>query len=152
MFFFGGLGADSALSMRGRVWLAVAVVVSLAVLATAGQASGQRDGVRAVKCAKVKVRATPNVNTAMVPETIKSAVTNCSSAKETVTVTQTMAGPSVSGAPMAKIWTITLLPGKTAVKTRSFPYACCGTYTVKDRVFTRSGRLLAHAEATFTFA
>jgi hypothetical protein len=154
MFSFGELEADSALSTRWRGWFALAVVVPLAVLATAGQASGQgRAGDLGTKCAKVKVRAVPEVNAQTAPyETITSKVTNCSSAKETVTLTQTIAGPSATAAPMAKKWTIILSPGQTVVKRRSFPYACCGTYNVTDRVLAKCGRQLARAVASFTFA
>ena len=63
VFSFGELGAASALSTRWRRWFALAVVVPLAVLATAGQASGQVSaGDLAKECAKVKVRAAPKVN------------------------------------------------------------------------------------------
>lgn len=67
-------------------------------------------------------------------------------------LTQTIGGPDVPASPMAKTWTITLRPGKTAVRKRLFPYSCCGNYTVTDRVLTRSGRQLARAAASFTFA
>lgn len=154
MFSLGGFGNDSALSARRRRFLALAAGVTLAVLATAGQASSQGDaGVSAVKCAKVKVRAVPKVNAQTAPnETITSKVFNCSSARETVVLTQTIGGPDAPTSTVAKKWTITLSPGKTAVRKRSFAYACCGSYTVTDKVLTRSGRQLARAAARFTFA
>lgn len=154
MFYLGGFGADAALSARRRGWVALAVVVTLAVLATAGQASSKGDaGGSAAKCAKVKVRAVPKVNAQTAPnETITSKVFNCSSARETVVLTQTIGGPDAPSSTVAKKWTITLSPGKAAVRKRSFPYACCGSYTVTDRVLTRSGRQLARATASFTFA
>jgi hypothetical protein len=154
MFSLGELRADAALSTQRRRWFVLAVAVLVAVPATAGWASSQaQGGVLAAKCAKVKVRATPKINAQTAPnETIKSRVTNCSSAKETVILTQTIAGPSATAAAMAKQWMITLSPGKTVVKTRLFPYACCGTYNVTDRVLTKSGRQLARAETSFTFA
>lgn len=154
MFYLGGFGADSALSARRRRWLALGVVVPLVVLPTASQASSQGDaGGSAAKCAKVKVRAVPKLNAQTAPnETITSKVTSCSSAKETVVLTQTIGGPDAPASPMAKKWTITLSPRKTAVRKRLVPYACCGSYTVTDKVLTRSGRQLARAAASFTFA
>lgn len=134
--------------------LVVLVVAGSGILAATAQTAGSQGlGARAAKCAKVNVRATPQVNAQTAPnETIKSKVTNCSSATETVTLTQTISGPSVRATPTARRWTITLSPGKTAVRTRYMPYACCGTYKVTDRVLTRSGRQLAQATTSFTFA
>lgn len=106
----------------------------------------------AAACATVKVTARPKVNTAMIPETIKSSVTSCAPARETVTLTQKIAGPDVAAAPRARTWTITLSPGQTVVKVRHLPYACCGSYTVTDRVHSASGRQLAKSAAGFTFA
>jgi hypothetical protein len=108
----------------------------------------------AAKCAKLGVRATPAVNAQSVPdETIKSKVTNCSSATETVTLTQAIAGPSATRSAMAvKRWTITLSPGRTVVKTRFFPYMCCGTFNVTDKVLTKSGTQLAQAATSFVDA
>ena len=154
MFDLGGFRAGSALSAQGHRWRAVAVVVPLAVVATAGQASSRGDpSASAAKCAKVTVRAAPKLNDQTAPdETITSYVTNCSVARETMVLTQTIGGPDVPALPMAKNLTITLSPGRTAVRKRSFPYACCGSYTVTDKVLARSGRRLARAMATFTFA
>ena len=42
-------------------------------------------------------------------------------------------------------------PG-SVTKVRHIPYKCCGTYTVFDKVYARSGTVLDHAEATFIFA
>lgn len=54
--------------------------------------------------------------------------------------------------PRGRHWTLTIAPGQTVTKWRSFPYACCGTYTVTDFVHANDGTQLAKATATFTFA
>lgn len=124
------------------------------VFAGAGQAAGSKGHARslAAECAKLKLTATPAVDTSSVPETIKSRVMNCSSKSETVTLVQTIAGPFQATSQLARKWKLTLSPGQTVVKTRSFPYACCGSYTVTDKVLSKSGTQLAKAMATFTFA
>lgn len=130
------------------------VASALGVFADAAQTTARQTAFDSLvtKCARVKVRATPKTNTAMIPESIKSRVTSCSAGTETVTLTQAISGPSDTAGPMAKKWTITLPPGKTVVKKRSVPYACCGTYNVTDRVLTRSGKQLAKGTTSFTFA
>jgi len=129
--------------------MVIAVAVVPTAIAGAAQAAG---GHVATKCAMVKVRATPQLNTAMIPETITSKVTSCASASETVKLVQHISGPMAASVPMDKTWTITLSPGQTVKKVRSFPYACCGSYTVTDTVTTISGHKLAKASASFTFA
>jgi hypothetical protein len=100
----------------------------------------------------VKVKAIPGLNTAMIPETIKSTVTSCASGTETVTLVQKISGPFRAQAPAAKTWKITLTAGQTVVKTRSVPYVCCGSYTVTDKVYSASGQKLANSRSGFTFA
>lgn len=134
------------------VSVAMVVVVS-GVFASAAQTAGtSSSSSRAAKCAHVKVTARPAINTSMTAETIRSKVTSCAKAKETVILMQTISGPDATNAPMAKTWKITLAPAKSVVKTRSFPYSCCGSYVVTDKVVTKSGRQLAKASADFTFA
>jgi hypothetical protein len=145
-------GGRRAIYMRVRsllrsVVLAALVALAWGVLAATAPADGR--GQRALvtaKCARVKVRATPALNTAMIPETIKSRVTSCSSRREVVTLVQTMTSDTASK------WRINLSPGQTVVKIRSLPYACCGTYRVTDRLRTTSGKQLAKATGGFTFA
>jgi hypothetical protein len=136
---------------KNKVALVVVVAATSAMLADTGKAarSWGHAGSVAGKCATVKVSAKPSLNTAMIPETLKSSVTSCSSHTETVTLVQRITSDTT--APTTKQWTITLLPGKTVAKTRSFPYACCGSYTVTDKVRTASGAL-AKGTASFTFA
>ena len=132
-----------------RTALVIAVAVVPTAIAGAAQAAG---GHVAAECATVKVRATPQLNTAMIPETITSKVTSCATAAETVKLVQHISGPSAARVPMDKTWTITLSPGQTVKKVRTFPYACCGSYTVTDTVTTTSGQKLAKASSNFTFA
>ena len=138
-----------ARTLLQRTAMVIAVAVVPTAIAGAAQAAG---GHVATKCAMVKVRATPQLNTAMIPETITSKVTSCASASETVKLVQHISGPMAASVPMDKTWTITLSPGQTVKKVRSFPYVCCGSYTVTDTVTTISGHKLAKASASFTFA
>jgi len=140
-----------ARTLLQRAALVIAVAVVPTAIAGAAQAAGSHGHV-ATDCATVKVRATPALNTAMIPETITSKVTSCATASETVKLVQHISGPSAASVPMNKIWTITLSPGQTVKKVRSFPYACCGSYTVTDTVTTISGHKLAKASSNFTFA
>jgi hypothetical protein len=139
-----------ARTLLQRSALVIAVAVVPTAIAGAAQAAGGHAA--ATKCATVKVRATPQLNTAMVPETITSKVTSCATATETVKLVQHISGPSAASMPMDKTWTITLSPGQTVKKVRSFPYSCCGSYTVTDTVTTTSGHKLAKASSNFTFA
>ncbi len=131
------------------VGLAVVVMLASGGLAATVQAARtqSRKSSLSADCAHLKVRAKPKLNTAMTPEIITSRVTNCSSAKEQVTLAQTIT-PS---AP-AKSWHITLAPGESVTRTRSVPYVCCDSYTVTDVVRTASGKELAKGTAGFTFA
>ena len=138
-----------ARTLLQRTALVIAVAVVPTAIAGAAQAAGAHV---ATACATVKVRAAPQLNTAMIPETITSKVTSCASASETVKLVQHISGPMAASVPMDKTWTITLSPGQTVKKVRSFPYACCGSYTVTDTVTTISGHKLAKASASFTFA
>jgi len=139
-----------ARTLLQRTALVAAVAVVPATIAGAAQAAG---GHVATECATVKVRATPQLNTAMIPETITSKVTSCATANETVKLVQHISGPSAAASvPMDKTWTITLSPGQTVKKVRSFPYSCCGSYTVTDTVKTTSGQKLAKGSSNFTFA
>jgi hypothetical protein len=131
--------------------LVAVVAVTSAGVAGAAQAAGTH-GRSASLCATVKVKATPGLNTAMIPETIKSTVANCSSATETVTLTQKISGPFGPVRYGTKSWTLTLAAGQTVVKTRSKPYACCGSYTVADQVLSSTGTVLAKGRSSFTFA
>ena len=134
--------------------LIAAVAAVPGVAAGTAQAAGTHGHVAssAVECAKVKVKAAPGVNTAMIPETIKSKVTSCATATETVILDQHISGPFAARAPMDKKYTITLAPGQTVTKTRHIPYSCCGTYNVRDTVNNPAGGQLAKATTSFTFA
>ncbi|HEV2372560.1 MAG TPA: hypothetical protein VGS19_10350 [Streptosporangiaceae bacterium] len=133
----------------GRTVLVTAIVAAPGLAAGTALAAGSHapQGLRASECATVTVKATPKLNTAMIPETIKSTVTSCATVTETVILRQHIAGPTKE----AKV-TITLSPGQAVTKTRSFPYSCCGGYTVTDYVHTTSGQQLAKAQASWTFA
>lgn len=136
-----------------RSTLMAAVVVASGVLAGTAQAAPSHPASAAAQCAKVTVKATPKLNTSMIPETIKSKVTSCATAQETVTLSQkvTIAGADLR-TPSAKTWTITLAPGQTVTKTRSYPYTCCGSYQATDKVLGSGGQVLSKASATWTFA
>ena len=138
-----------ARTLLQRSALVIAVAVVPTAIAGAAQAAG---GHVATECATVKVRATPQLNTAMIPETITSKVTSCATATETVKLVQHISGPTAASVPMDKTWTITLSPGQTVKKIRHFPYSCCGSYTVTDTVSTTGGQQLAKAGSSFTFA
>jgi hypothetical protein len=126
---------------------ALVAVACVAALSAPVAASPQSE------CATVKLTARPSVNTAMIPETLKSTVTSCASATETVRLVQHISAP-FDRAPRVtdKTYTITLSPGMSATKVRHVPYVCCGSYNVTDRVDTTTGTQLAKATATFTFA
>ena len=111
-----------ARTLLQRTALVIAVAVVPTAIAGAAQATGIPGHV-ATECATVKVRATPQLNTAMIPETITSKVTSCATATETVKLVQHISGPSAANVPMDKTWTITLSPGQTVKKVRTFPYA-----------------------------
>jgi len=141
--------------------LRAAAVVTLAGMSGVATTAQAADAARAPSmvrvaashCAKVTVKATPKVNTAMVAETVMSKVTNCSSASETVTLTQKISGPTfATGFVRTRTWKFTIPAGKSVTKTRSVPYACCGSYNVTDIVNSASGHRLAKASTGFTFA
>lgn len=137
-----------------RVVLVTAVAVAPIVATGAAAVAGSHGhaAVSTTECAKVTVKATPKLNTAMIPETIKSTVTSCATATETVTLDQHLSGPMRTGVSSDKTWTITLTPGQAVTKTRHFPYSCCGGYNVTDTVSTTTGQRLATAQTSFTFA
>jgi hypothetical protein len=133
--------------------VAVVAAASCGAAGAAQAAAGHARGAAvASDCATVKVKATPSLNTAMIPETIKTTVANCSTATETVLLTQTIKGPFVKQAPGSKTWTITLAAGQTVVKVRHVPYTCCGSYVVRDTVSTSAGQVLGTSKSSFTFA
>ena len=136
-----------------RTVLVAAVAAAPIVVTGAAQAAGHGGTAHSsTACATVKVRATPKINTAMVAETITSTVTSCATATETVTLTQHISGPTRANAPTDKTWSITLSPGQSVTKVRHFPYACCGSYHVSDKVASSTGTRLANAGTGFTFA
>jgi hypothetical protein len=137
-----------------RAALIAVVAAASAGAAGAAQAAGSHGRTigPAAECATAKVTAKPGLNTAMIPETIKSTVTNCSSATETVTLTQTVTGPFAPDRFGTRSWKLTLPAGQTVVKVRSKPYVCCGSYSAADKVLGSGGTVLAKARASFTFA
>jgi hypothetical protein len=137
------------------------LITRISVLALVAAASGAATGTAqavvghgrvAGDCASVTVKANPRLNTAMIPEGIKSSVTNCATTTETMILTQRIAGPFRAQAASVKTWRFTVLAGQTVSRFRSLPYACCGTYYVRDAVSATSGTLLAKAQTSFTFA
>ena len=99
-------------------------------------------------CARLKLTVSPVLNAQNLPyETATHKVTSCARVTETATVVQKV--PGLTG---ANRWKVTLRPGQSVTKVRHIPYSCCGTYTVFDKVYARSGAVLDHAEATFIFA
>jgi hypothetical protein len=127
-------------------------VLALPTVASAAGTTVSTNPGGAVPCAVLKLRATPPVNAQNAPyETIKNTVTSCSSATETVTLTQTISGPFAPANAPSRTWVLTLAPGQTITKVQHIPYSCCGTYTVRDRV-TAGPLLLARKSAMFTFA
>lgn len=146
----------------GTLILRAALVATLAgtsgIAATTAYAAGGAAhtagtvAARAGDCATVAVKATPKINTEMIPETIKSKVTNCASSTETVTLTQRISGPFGPRLPATRKWTLTVPAGQTVTKTRMFPYTCCGSYNATDKVYSATGQQLAKASSGFTFA
>ena len=133
--------------------ISLLALVAAASGATAGtaQAAAGHGGV-AAGCATATVKANPKLNTAMIPEGIKSSVTNCATFSETVSLTQQLSGPFRTRAASVKTWRFTVPAGGTVSRFRSVPYACCGTYHVRDTVTSTSGVVLANAGTSFTFA
>jgi len=130
--------------------VAVVAAASFGAAAAAQAAAGHAR--TASDCATVKVKATPSLNTAMVPETIKSTLANCSTSAETVVLTQNVRGPFVKQGVLSKSWTITLAAGQTLVKVRYYGYVCCGTEYVKDTVSSTAGQVLGTSKSSWTFA
>jgi hypothetical protein len=130
-----------------------AVVGSSAFLPSAADASTRLPkALPAAPCATLQLTAKPRINAQTAPdETIKNTVANCSNATETVVLTQHILGPFAARTGPDMTWTITLLAGQTVLEKQKIPYACCGTYTVKDKV-TAGGILLAKKSTSFTFA
>lgn len=132
-----------------RFVLTAALVAVPCVAAFSAQAAASPQS----ECATVKLTARPSLNTAMIPETLKSTVTSCAPATETVRLVQHLSAPMYHAPAVTdKTYTITLSPGQSVTKTRHVPYVCCGTYIVTDKVYTTTGTQLAKATATFTFA
>lgn len=142
--------------------LRAALVATLAgtsgIAATTAQAAGgaaHGQGTAAATagaCATVTVKATPKVNTEMIPETIKSKVTNCASSTETVILAQKLSGPFGPRFSATRKWTLTIPAGQSVTRTRKFPYSCCGSYNANDKVYSATGQQLAKASSGFTFA
>lgn len=98
-------------------------------------------------CAKAIVVAKPKLNTqAGSTETIQNQITSCAAKAEVVRVKQKL------GLPGAFNGTFTLPAGQSVAITQHIPYRCCGTFPVTDQVLSTSGRLLATARASWTFA
>jgi hypothetical protein len=135
--------------IQRSVLVAALAAVSCVIAGTAQAAAGHA---APAQCATVTVKPTPKLNTDMIPETIKSTVTSCATATETVTLSQQITLQGTGSTLRAKTWTITLAPGQTVTKTRSYPYTCCGSYVATDHVLGSSGQLLAKASSGFTFA
>jgi hypothetical protein len=142
--------------MRIRSVLSRAVLIAAVAAATGVIAAPVQAGVHgrtAPECATATVKGIPVLNTSMEPESIKSTVTNCSTTTETVQLGQHISFTDDSArGPWGRHWTITVAAGQTVTKWRSFPYSCCGGYTVTDFVHSMSGQQLAKAQANFTFA
>ena len=140
--------------MRARTPLSRFVLVAaLIAVPCAAAVSAPAAASSLSECATVKLTARPSVNTAMIPETLKSTVTSCAAATETVRLVQHISLPFDHARRVTdKTYTITLSPGQGVTKVRHVPYVCCGSYNVTDKVTTTSGTQLAKATATFTFA
>jgi hypothetical protein len=129
------------------------VIAAPIVVTGAAQAAGHHGRAAATDCATVTIKAIPKVNTNMTAETIISKVTSCATATETVVLKQNILGPTaVNASRPIKQWTITLAPSQAVTKVRHFPYACCGTYHVSDKVYATGGQKLANTGTGFTFA
>jgi hypothetical protein len=132
------------------------VAACLVVPLAATSANAAPSGVRAaVDCAALNLTARPKINAQNAPyETIRNTVVNCSSATETVMLTQRIVGPFIprAAASSRRSWTLTLGPGQSVVKIQRIPYVCCGSYTVHDDVLSSSNQVLARKRASFTFA
>jgi hypothetical protein len=130
------------------------LVVLPAVTSASGVAAAAPAAVAA--CATLHLSATPRVNAQNAPnETIKNTVTSCATGPETVTLIQHISGPftpAAASSASSRTWVLTLAPGQAKLKVQHIPYSCCGTYTVKDQVFSSAGQLLAKRSVTFTFA
>jgi hypothetical protein len=129
------------------------VVGAVSLIPAPSGASGLgADRTVAAPCARVQVRATPKLNAQNAPfETIRSRVTNCSTATETLHLSQHLAGPFAPRSALATSWNVTLGPHRSVDKVRRVPYSCCGTYTVSD-VVSSQGRVLDRSTTSFTFA
>jgi hypothetical protein len=129
-------------------WVALPAVTPAANVAAAAP-------IRVPDCATLRLSATPGVNAQNAAnEIIKSTVTSCATAPQTVALTQQIFGPFAPAAAAAssRTWVLTLAPGQAELKVQRIPCSCCGTYTVKEQVFSSAGVLLAKKSVTFTFA
>jgi len=129
----------------------IGVVVTAALggaAAAAAAAGGHASGSRApAPCVKVSVTAKPTLNTqAGSTETLRTTITSCASAFETVRLRQQLPiRGTING-------NIQLYRHESVEITQNIPYMCCGSFTVTDRAYSQSGRLLATAKASWTFA
>jgi hypothetical protein len=128
----------------GVVILAATGAAVAAAAATSGAPGGAARGNGA--CVKLTVTAKPKLNTqAGSTETVLTTITNCSST-EVIRLKQQLSGQQpINGRFL-------LYRHETVQITQHVPYFCCGTLTVIDRAYSASGKLLATARASWTFA
>jgi hypothetical protein len=135
--------------LAGRTIVIGAVVVA-ALGGTAAAAAGGAPASRphaSTQCVKVSVTAKPTLNTqAGSTEKLRTSITSCASAFETVRLRQQL---SIRGAFNGNIQ---LYRHETVQIIQNIPYMCCDSHTVTDRAYSQSGKLLAMAKASWTFA
>jgi hypothetical protein len=129
------------------IGIVITAAVSGAAAAAAAAGSGHAAAGSGAPCVKVHVTARPKLNTqAGSTETLQTTLKSCSSKFEVVNLKQQL---SIRGKFDG---TVQLYRHEQVEITQQIPFRCCGAFSVTDRAFSQSGKLLGKAKATWTFA
>ena len=138
----------SLAGLAGRTMIiGIVVAAGLSGAAAAAAAGGGHAASSGAPCVKVHVTARPKLNTqAGSTETLQTTLRSCASKFEVIKLKQQL---SIRGNFAG---TVQLYRHEQVEITQQIPFRCCGMFSVTDRAFSESGKLLAKAKATWTFA
>src|SRR5262249_23639536 len=129
------------------IGIVITAALSGAAAAAAAASGGHAAASGGAPCVKVHVTARPKLNTqAGSTETLLTTLRSCSSKFEVITLKQQL---TIRGKFDG---TVQLYRHEQVEITQQIPFRCCGMFSVTDRAFSESGKLLGKAKATWTFA
>jgi len=129
------------------IGIVIFTALSGAAAAAAAAGAGHAAAGTGAPCVKVHVTARPKLNTqAGSTETLQTTLRSCSSKFEVIKLTQQL---SIRGKFAG---TVQLYRHEQVAITQQIPFRCCGSFSITDRAFSQTGKLLGKARATWTFA